>query len=241
MADLAFFQPTPLVRSEASVLSIIKQALTKIGVIDASRSLTDDEAVDGLEELNGILEQWSMESLNVFRVGDIRFMTIAGQKEYRIGPGEYIDAERPHSILTIRTSTTSNELIEVQEYSPRRPLSGREAGYDPAYPAGYITLGWPPTGEQLIMQVNQELRRYAQVSDPHGLPPGYVRPLVLALAVELAPSFDITPAPAIITSMLAAKSTLRKNASRLRLTPLTTGIARVNGPRRYVISNGTSF
>ena len=181
MADISHFFHTPLTRSQRTVNDIITRSMQKIGVIDASRAIAANEAHDGLEELNGILEQWSMESLNVFRVGEIRFPTISGQIEYRIGPGEYIDAERPNWVHGATINGDIHQPIEVNQFSPPSPVVGYVISYDPAFPAGFLTLGWTPSGEEVVLRVDQELQRYETVQEPHGLPPGYARPLELAL------------------------------------------------------------
>lgn len=233
MSDLAFFFNTPLDRSQRTVLDIASAAMQKIGAIDASRPLTANEARDCLDEINGLLEQWSMESLNVYRVGDIRFVTASGQTEYKIGPGEYIDAERPAWIWNAVRSTEPTNTLEVRNYSPVEPPNGYVLNYDPGFPVGTITLGWTPTGEEIALRVDQQLRRYESVSETHGLPPGYERPLTLALAIALSPAYDQTPSQTLMREASIAKATLRKNAAKLRIKPLTTGIGYINDSRRY--------
>ena len=228
MTDVAYFFNTPGSRAQRPVIEIIRGALRKLGIVDTSRPLTADEAKDGLDDLNGILEQWSLESLNVYRVGEIRFQTIMNQTTYKIGPGEYIDAERPASIEECTDVSSPTIPIEVVEYASELQVSGRVLSYDPAFPSAYIYLGWYPQGESLSLIVNQELRRYETTNEAHGLPPGYERPLTLALAVAMASDYDVNPGPALISQAAASKRTLRNLSARLRVRPGKTGIGRIN-------------
>lgn len=236
MADLAFFFHSPLTRSQQTVGELIRDAMRKLGVVDATRPITADEVRDGLNDLNGILEQWSLESLNVFRIGDIVFPTVSGQQVYRIGPGEEINAERPATIEGATDLDNPNLLIETVEYAMYGEVLGRIITYDPAFPAGFISLGWVPQGERLAIKVSQELQRYETATEPHGLPPGYAWPLTLALAIAIAPDYDVIPGPALEKQAATAKKTLRTIASRLRVQPIKTGIGRINRgfPTNYI-------
>ena len=228
MTDIAHLFVTPLNRSNRRVIEIIRAALRKLGIVDASRPLTADEARDGLDDLNGILEQWSTESLNVYRVGQISFQTITNQTTYNIGPGEYIDAERPASVEECTDVSYPMSPIEVVEYSSALQVSGRVLSYDPAFPTAFIYLGWQPQGEYLSLTVNQELQRYESTTEEHGLPPGYERPLVLALALAMAPDYDVVPGANLVSQAAAAKRTIRNLSARLRVRPAKTGLGRIN-------------
>ncbi len=236
MSDLAFFFHSPLNRSQQTVGEIIRDAMRKLGIVDATRPITADEIRDGLNDLNGILEQWSLESLNVYRVGDISFPTIVGQSVYRIGPGEYIAADRPASVEAAYDNDNPGLNIEVIEYPISGEIQGRVLAYDPAFPSGFLNFGWAPQGERITLKVSQELQRYETSTEPHGLPPGYAWPLTLALALAIAPDYDVIPGPALEKAAATAKKTLRTISSRLRAQPLRTGIGRINRgfPTNYI-------
>lgn len=238
MTDIAHLFVTPLDRSNRTVLDIIRGAMRKLGIVDASRPLTADEARDGLDDLNGILEQWSLESLNVYRVGTIRFQTILNQTTYNIGPGEYIDAERPATVEGCVDVSMPTIPVEVVEFSNELEVSGRVISYDPAFPTAFLYLGWAPQGEWLSLTVNQELQRYESTNEAHGLPPGFEWPLTLALAVAMAPDYDVIPGNALMSQVKASKRTLRNQASRLRTKYAKTGIGRINRGYPTSISRG---
>ena len=228
MTDIAHLFVTPLDRSNRKVIDIIRGAMRKLGIVDASRPLTADEARDGLDDLNGLLEQWSLESLNVYRQGTIRFTTLTNQTTYNIGPGEYIDAERPATVLECVDVNYPQAMIEVVEFSNELQVQGRVISYDPAFPTAFLYLGWQPQGEVLSLTVNQELQRYESTTEPHGLPPGFEFPLTLALSLAMAPDYDVIPGDSLVSQARAAKRTLRNQAARLRISYAKTGIGRIN-------------
>lgn len=82
----------------ATPLDIITRAMKDIGALAAGEVPTADEAQDGLDMLNDMLEQWSNESMMVFYRTEIIFNTIQNTVQYTLGPGGSVGASFTGSI-----------------------------------------------------------------------------------------------------------------------------------------------
>lgn len=67
-------------------IEIITRAMKDIGAVAAGEQPTPDEAKDGLEMLNDMLDQWSNENMMVYNYTEIIFPVVQGQTQYTIGP-----------------------------------------------------------------------------------------------------------------------------------------------------------
>lgn len=229
MSDLSFHTFTAASRAKKSAGDLVRGAMLRLGVIDADRTLTAAEMSDGLNFLNGVLETWSLESLSVYSVGDIRFIT-TGVSVYKIGIGEYIDAERPSSIQSAFIEYAPDHIceIEVESYQNRYEHYRRAVYYNPSFPSGELILGWQSSGEAIVLTVNQELRRYDEATDEQNLPAGFARAIELALVVDLAPTYGVAVSKEILNSIKISQNAIRKNSALLRIKKGTTPLGKMN-------------
>ena len=99
----------------ATPLDIITRAMKDIGALAGGEVPTADEAQDGLDMLNDLLEQWSNESMMVFYRTELVFNTIQNTVQYTLGPGGSVGATFTGSItgnlLTV-TSITSGAITQ---------------------------------------------------------------------------------------------------------------------------------
>ena len=90
-------------------LDIISRAMKDIGAIAAGEVPTADEAQDGLDMLNDMIDQWSNESMMVFYRTEIVFNTVQNTVQYTLGPGGSVGATFTGSIsgniLTVSSIT----------------------------------------------------------------------------------------------------------------------------------------
>jgi hypothetical protein len=82
----------------AKPLDIITRAMKDIGALAAGEVPTADEAQDGLDLFNDMLEQWSNESMMVFYRTEIVFNTVQNTVQYTLGPGGSVGANFTGSI-----------------------------------------------------------------------------------------------------------------------------------------------
>lgn len=86
---------------------IITRAMKDIGAIAAGEVPTADEAQDGLDLLNDMIDQWSNESMMVFYRTEIVFNTVQNTVQYTLGPGGSVGATFVGSIAGNVLTVTS--------------------------------------------------------------------------------------------------------------------------------------
>ena len=67
-------------------IDIITRAMKDIGAVAAGEVPTADEAQDGLDMLNDMIDQWSTESMMVFYRTEMVFNTVQNTVQYTLGP-----------------------------------------------------------------------------------------------------------------------------------------------------------
>lgn len=96
-------------------IDIITRAMKDIGALAAGEVPTADEAQDGLDLLNDMIDQWSNESMMVFYRTEIIFNTVQNTVQYTLGPNGSVGATFTGSIagnvLTV-TGITSGAITQ---------------------------------------------------------------------------------------------------------------------------------
>jgi hypothetical protein len=80
-------------------IDIITRAMKDIGALAAGEVPTADEAQDGLDLFNDMIDQWSNESMMVFYRTEIIFNTVQNTVQYTLGPGGSVGATFTGSIV----------------------------------------------------------------------------------------------------------------------------------------------
>jgi hypothetical protein len=105
-------------------IDIISRSLKDIGALAAGEAPTPDSAVDCLDMLNDMLDQWSNEDFIVFNITEIIFNVLSGQVQYTIGPdpttlnfvGAKFTGTFSGNVLTV-TGITSGAVAQGQYLS----------------------------------------------------------------------------------------------------------------------------
>lgn len=101
-------------------LDIITRAMKDIGALAAGEVPTADEAQDGFDMMNDMLDQWSNENMMVFYKTEIIFPVVQNQIQYTIGPGGQVGSTFTGSIagttLTV-TGITKGAITVGQQIS----------------------------------------------------------------------------------------------------------------------------
>ena len=194
---------------------IIKSALRKIAVLGAGSSLSNEEAQDGLDLLNGILSEWSAAGGLIFNETSETF-NLTGAISYTVGSGGDFNTSRPTQITSLFTSSGGIDYI-AHEYSSAQyaSLAYKNAEgypdiyyYDNNYPLGTIYLYPKPTGVSTItINSVKELTSFTTLDAAFSMPAEYRIALEHNLAVYIAPEYE---KEASITIQRVAKRT--KNA-----------------------------
>lgn len=186
----------------ATVNDIVKRALRLLQVKEGGEPATDDEAKDGMEVLNNLLDSWANESLMLFTIAEHSFSFVAGQVEYTIGTGGNFNVTRPvtNGILNAFVRDTNNLDFKITEINNDQyneiVLKSITSTYPlyfyfrDNYPLGVLSV-WPPPSENLtfFINVSTQFTQFTAPADTVALPPGYVRALEYNLAVEIGPEY----------------------------------------------------
>lgn len=201
-------------------LDLIKSSLRLINAIAIGETPTGQEATDSLRVLNNLLETWSTENLTVYTQESLTFGFVPGQGSYTIGPaGDWV-ATRPVNIALAFTSfqgvdfplTRIDEdwytLIAQKDQPGQIPVWFK---YDADYPLGVVTF-WPvPNAASTVtLTVNKQFAAVPHTSAVLSLPPGYERALRYALAVELAPEYQVLAPQLVVDVARGAKAAIKR-------------------------------
>ena len=209
-----------------SAYDLIEGSMRLLGAIATGETMTADEANDGLNSLNDVLETWSLENLTVWGVDNQTFVSVAGQSLYTIGPtGDFVTT-RPVRIsrmfCTLNGVDFPVELIGEDEYDA---ISLKTQGQDYPEKAVYINsspLGilkvWPVFTQSLpvTLAIDQVLTQIPTLSTAIGFPPGYYIALKHALAIMLSPDYGITPSSVIVQVEQMAKANIKRANKKKR-------------------------
>ena len=209
-----------------SAYDLIEGSMRLLGAIATGETMTADEANDGLNSLNDVLETWSLENLSVWGVDNQTFVSVAGQSLYTIGPtGDFVTT-RPVRIsrmfCTLNGVDFPVELIGEDEYDA---ISLKTQGQDYPEKAVYINsspLGilkvWPVFTQSLpvTLAIDQVLTQIPTLSTAIGFPPGYYIALKHALAIMLSPDYGITPSSVIVQVEQMAKANIKRANKKKR-------------------------
>lgn len=201
---------------------LIKRSMRQLGVYTIGEEPSDDEAADGLEALNAMLDSWATENLFVYAKTLDVVPLIAGQQTFTIGPTGTVVSDRPVTMLDesyILYQTVSYQLVkwtdaEFQQISVKTQNSGIPCGFWPLMnmPDATVTL-WPIPSDAMDMYLwsNKLITSFPDLTTDVVLPPGYERALAFSLAEEIAPEYEVQVSSAV--AMKASKA--RKNLKRI--------------------------
>lgn len=214
----------------ATALDIIERALRLNKVLGTGETLTSDEASDGLDALNTMLESWSLERLFVYQVVRTAKVLTSGDGNYTVGSGGDISITRPDQLedaCTISNGTIDYGLRLINDQQYQSIAFKTQTGlpeylfFDPKYPLAEVNLyPVPNQAYTLTLTTWQSLQSFATLTDVVALPRGYKRAIEYNLAIETAPEFGGTIAPELM--MVAEKSKVilkRINAPNYVLAP----------------------
>jgi hypothetical protein len=212
-----------------SAYEVIAGAMRLLGAIATGETPTAQEANDGLNTLNDLLESWSLESLSVYGTDNQTFQGIANQGLYTIGPGGNFDTTpvgRPVRIsggyCTFNGVDFGFEMIGEDEYNrislktqaQSYPMKGL---YINSSPLGILKF-WPvPTLVlPVVLNIDRILTQVPTLPTVIGFPPGYFVAIKYALSIMLAPDYGILPSAAIMQVAGVTKANLKRANKKKR-------------------------
>lgn len=223
----------------ATALDLIKSAMKKIGVYSIGEDPSADEAEDGLNSLNSMLDSWANENLFVFAKTMDSIPIPASTTSITIGPtGSYV-TDRPVKI----DASTYFQLQGVSypivlwgelEYNQItvKSTGGIPAGIFPlmTYPDIELTF-WPVPSDPmtLVLWSNKLIRSFPDLVTDLDLPPGYQRAIEFSLAEEIAPDYEVEPPQTVVRKAAQARKNLKRTNTQVPLMRMPYGIPNNNG------------
>jgi hypothetical protein len=152
------------------------------------------------------------------------FNLSANTQSYAIGTGQTFNVVQPMAIIGAELLNTMNsssfatpvEVVNAQKWAQ---LADRNASsnivkylfYDRARAAAAkVYLSPVPLGGTIELTMWAPLTQFADATTPVTLPaPGYARLIKLALAIEIAPQFDVTPSQTLLQNYADAMARIR--------------------------------
>lgn len=243
-----------------SVGDILRSAMRKVGILAAGEPIPDEDANDGLEVFEQMIDAWSNETLLIPVVGVVTFGVLADQPEYTIGryptaapyPTNHIETARPERIISafIRDGSGTDypqEQIVVDTYSriSRKTNASRPSRF-------YLRKGWPlntilfestPYADETlhleVVQPLSDILPVASLTETINLPPGYKRTIINNLALELAPEWGKDIPQMVAIAATEGKRWLKRNNYRSLVLGCDRALAtQRKGLGTYIIEQG---
>lgn len=207
--------------SPIPVPTLIASSMRLIGAIASGEDPTPEEIDDALLTLNDLLENWSTEKLSVWGAVNESFSLVQGQATYTIGTGGDFNTNRPvyvnggyttvNSVDTPVHSMTQGEYNLITLKSLQNTCVERML-YVNDFPLGRLTF-WPvPSASVMVTLSLSRLLSYPVTAlDSLTGPPGFLKALRYALAIELAPEFGTEASETVILVAADAKADYKKS------------------------------
>lgn len=192
----------------ATANDMIKRSMRLIGALGQSESPTADEANDGLDALNTMLDSWSIERLFVYQIKQENFTWTGGQSSRTIGSGGNFATTRPNKLENGFTRIDNVDypyIVVDKEHYDRIPDKTTQSTYpDVIYyqqenPIGTL-FAYPIPSTSVDFYINswKPLQSFVALTTDIALPAGYQRAIEFNLAEEFGPEFGL-PVPAWVS------------------------------------------
>lgn len=210
----------------STALDLIESAMSKIGILAAGETVSAEDAAIGLKRLNTLVDSMEQDQMFAYTTQDTVVTLPAGVTSLTIGPGQQINMPRPVKILRgsfCRVGdqdyrldpTTEPEYNAITLKDSVSTICPCVVFFDGQTPAGTLHF-WPSaaTDVELHLITPEASGIAADLTTNYVFPPGYARYIEYALAIEMAPDFNVTPSPMIIGAAANAKRAIRRVNAR---------------------------
>jgi len=207
--------------SPIAAVDLINSSARLAKVLASGETLNANELSDSLLVLNDILEQWSTNSLAVWGEANETFNLIAGQSVYTIGPGGAFNTVRPVAIcdaycnfggVDFHINQMSQEKYNLISLKTMAQPIVEQLLYVNDFPLGLITV-WPvPTQAiPITLSTGRVLSTPVVAATLLTGPPGYLKALRYALAVELGAEFGVDPSPVVLETAAVSMADYKRS------------------------------
>jgi hypothetical protein len=195
-----------------TALDAITAAMKKLGVLAGTQQPSPDEAEDGLNELNNLINEWATMRLTISQATRVLEGLTNGQAAYTIGEGGNFNRQRPvwiERVSVIPDDTVSNpteisigvclSLIQWQRIVQKATTSQFPLWifYRQNWSAGLGTIDVYPvptsSNAALVLYVPVALSEFADLTTNYTFAPAFRKAIEWNLAVALGPTFGRVP------------------------------------------------
>lgn len=181
------------------VSKLINLSLKQLGVLAAGENADANEVADAVDALRGLLAQWATERLFIYKVHPI-VINLTGTGTYTLSETIQSVSDRAklddEDILMVRDLNNTGEYKPVI-YSEQKP---------------YWKFQVVEDAKKLKINAHvlpTELESFDEIN----LPTKYERPLILSLALEIAPMFGVEPTQTMFMNQRQAVELLKRSNS----------------------------
>ena len=204
---------------------LISAALRRMGALSTGEVPSADEAQDGLDLLNDLLETWSLENLLVLAQTMTTKVLTASQQSYTVGSGGDIAIDWPvqieHAALRVTTVTPVFDLplrvLNAQDYAAIS-IKALTSTYPEAvwlqtlFPLATLWLYPVPTqANTLVLWTRGIVANWATLDTNVNLARGYRRAIINNLAVDLSPEHGRAVTPELAALALESKAVVKRS------------------------------
>lgn len=192
----------------ATASDIVTRAMKALQSLGAQETPSAADMNDGIAAFNAMLDSWSLDGLNAYRIREDSFTLTIGTASYTIGSGGTVNVTRPLQIRQayIRDATNNNYTMRIVPRDIWNRIGNRGTSitsqipdtlfYDAQYPLGVINIFPTPLAAYTCFVDSLLQQSTVTASTTISMPVGYERAMVFGLAVEIASQFGF-PIPAV--------------------------------------------
>lgn len=205
-----------------TALGIIKSGMRLCGALGEGEEPSDQEAVDGLEVLNDMLDSWSIESLFVPYMVEETLTMVSNQATYTMGDGGDLDTTRPTRIedqCYIRYATIDTPLVMLNSAGYAgiiaKTIGSNIPGWlfpDMQYPLVRLSFYPVPTTAEAVAHIFswKQLQQFSTLTEAVVLPQGYKRAMRFSFAEEYSGEFGLECPPAVHATAARARANVKR-------------------------------
>lgn len=197
-----------------TVQQLINRSLELCGRLGAARTPGPAESGDALLFLNTLVDNFNEQRRYVCGLDTVPVTITSGTRAYALSTRP-VHIERAEFVVTIagQSHAIPVEVLGIEPFNAI-PKQGVVTPYvkglycDYAFPTANIYLAPTPAAGALKLYTWQLISAFAALTDTVTVPPGILRALQYALAVELAPIFGKELTPALVAGATDAAKTM---------------------------------
>jgi hypothetical protein len=216
-----------------TLTTLATDATKYLMVLDAGGALSSTQLDDALAAANDMLDSWSSEQIMVPSISLETFALTGGTASYTIGSALTWNTVRP---MVIEAAVHKNTMNAAPYDTPIKVVNAAEWAsidnrgqinqliqflfYDRAQTNAKVYVSPIPLGGSIELTLWKALTQFADKTTPITVPAGYPLAMKLALAMLLAPMYDMAPTDAMVKAYSDAMARVRAlNASLLGVKP----------------------